>query len=82
MFGNRKRKLQDEEESLVPHGLIWHATEEPKPEDVAKSEEESLGYTVNFAQQIDWARRQQSVTPIEETPQVAGAVPNRSAERS
>ncbi|MGH9517563.1 MAG: hypothetical protein ACRD3P_17985 [Terriglobales bacterium] len=75
MFGNRKRKLQDEEESLVPHGLIWHATEEPTPEEVAKSEEESLGYTLNYAQEIDRARREQSLTPIDETPHVAPQAP-------
>ncbi len=29
MFWNRKRKTADQE-SLVPHGLIWHATAEPE----------------------------------------------------
>jgi hypothetical protein len=70
MFGNRKRKLPEDEESLVPHGLIWHATAEPTPEELAKSEE-SLGYTINYAQEIDRARRASSLTPIEETPKVA-----------
>src|SRR5947209_3544151 len=29
MFGKRKRK-EEEDEPLVPHGLIWHATSEPE----------------------------------------------------
>jgi hypothetical protein len=37
MFGNRKRKTRpDEDEPLVPHGLIWHATAEPKPQKKAQ----------------------------------------------
>src|SRR5256885_5610645 len=51
MFGNRKRKPQDNEESLVPHGLIWHATAEPAPEDTTPKED-SLGHTVQFAEMI------------------------------
>jgi hypothetical protein len=70
MFGNRKRKPQEEDESLVPHGLIWHATEEPTPDEVAKSEE-ALGYTVNYAQEIERARRAQSTGPTEQRPNVA-----------
>jgi hypothetical protein len=70
MFGNRKRKSQEEDESLVPHGLIWHATEEPTPDEVAKSEE-ALGYTVNYAQEIERARRAQSTGPTEQRPNVA-----------
>ena len=31
MFAWRKRNQGDEEESLVPHGMIWHATEDEKP---------------------------------------------------
>ena len=30
MFGRRKRKSQEEEGLLVPHGLIWQATDEPR----------------------------------------------------
>jgi hypothetical protein len=75
MFGNRKRKLQDEEESLVPHGLVWHATAEPTPEDTAKSEQ-ALGYTVNYAQEIERARRQQTAAPIEQVPDVALQAPS------
>ncbi|OLE12089.1 MAG: hypothetical protein AUG89_08465 [Acidobacteria bacterium 13_1_20CM_4_56_7] len=56
MFGNRKRKPQDNEESLVPHGLIWHATAEPAPEDTTPKED-SLGHTVQFAEMIEQARR-------------------------
>jgi hypothetical protein len=68
MFGNRKRKHQEDEESLVPHGLIWHATEEPAtPEEAAKSEE-ALGYTVNYAQEIERARREQSAQSIDQAP--------------
>jgi hypothetical protein len=74
MFGNRKRKLQDEEESLVPHGLIWHATSEPTPEEVAKSEE-TLGYTVNYAQEIERVRREQSAEPLEQAPDVVTQAP-------
>ena len=68
MFGNRKRKHQEDEESLVPHGLIWHATEEPAtPEEAAKSEE-ALGYTVNYAQEIERGRREQSAQSIDQAP--------------
>jgi hypothetical protein len=75
MFGNRKRKLQDEEESLVPHGLVWHATAaEPTPEEVAKNEE-ALGYTVNYAQEIERVRREQSAQPIEPAPVIASQAP-------
>ena len=52
MFGNRKRKPQDNEESLVPHGLIWHATAEPAPEEPTPKED-SLGHTVQFAEMIE-----------------------------
>lgn len=82
MFGNRKRKVQDEEESLVPHGLIWHATAEPTPhvtaeptpEEAAKSEE-VLGYTINYAQEIERVRREQSAKPIEQTQEIASQAP-------
>lgn len=74
MFGNRKRKLQDEEESLVPHGLIWHATAEPTSEEVAKSEE-ALGYTVNYAQEIERVRREAAERPTEQVPAAASQVP-------
>jgi hypothetical protein len=77
MFGNRKRKPQDEEESLVPHGLVWHATAEPTPEEVAKSEE-ALGYTVNYAQEIERARRNQPAQPMERAPEMdSQAVPTK-----
>ena len=33
MFSRRKHKLSDEDEPLVPHGLIWQATDEPMPPD-------------------------------------------------
>ena len=56
MFGNRKRKPQDNEESLVPHGLIWHATAEPPPEEPTPKGD-SLGHTVQFAEMIEQARR-------------------------
>jgi hypothetical protein len=69
MFGNRKRKPQ-EEESLVPHGLIWHATAEPTPEENAKNNEESLSHTVQFAQGIEQARKQQSPSEAVPGPQV------------
>jgi hypothetical protein len=62
MFGNRKRK-SDEDESLVPHGLIWHATAEPTPEENAKNEE-LLGHTVQYAQVIEQARRPESAPEI------------------
>ncbi|HKW17641.1 MAG TPA: hypothetical protein VJO35_09055 [Terriglobales bacterium] len=39
MFGNRKRK-SDEDDSLVPHGLIWHAIQ-PAPPDAEKSAQNS-----------------------------------------
>jgi hypothetical protein len=78
MFGNRKGKLQEDEESLVPHGLIWHATVEPTPEEVAKNEE-ALGYTVNYAQEIERARREQSVQPSEQPPEASQASPIRPA---
>jgi len=71
MFGNRKRKLQDEEESLVPHGLVWHGTAET--EEVAKSED-ALSYTVNYAQEIERVRRQQSAQP-EQAPDVVSQAP-------
>lgn len=79
MFGNRKRKLQDQDESLVPHGLIWHATAEPTPEEVAKSEE-ALGYTVNYAQEIERVRREQSAQPIEQAPDMASQAPSAKPE--
>ena len=75
MFGNRKRKPQ-EEESLVPHGLIWHATAEPTPEENAENNEESLSHTVQFAQGIEQARKQQSPPEAAPGPQV---VPPASA---
>jgi hypothetical protein len=75
MFGNRKRKLQEEDESLVPHGLIWHATAEPTPEEVAKSKE-ALSYTVNYAQEIERVRRQQSAQPAEQAPDVVSPAPS------
>ena len=31
MFRRRTHKLSDEDEPLVPHGLVWQATEEPVP---------------------------------------------------
>jgi len=75
MFGNRKRKSEDDE-SLVPHGLIWHATAEPTPEEVTKNEE-LLGHTLQYAQGIEQARRQHSVPESNQTtdavPQVASA---------
>jgi len=74
MFGNHKRKLQDDEESLVPHGLVWHATAEPTPEEVAKSEE-ALGYTVNYAQEIERARREQTKDSSEQGPAAVSQVP-------
>jgi hypothetical protein len=74
MFGNRKRKLEDEEESLVPHGLIWHATAEPTPEEVKKNEE-ALGYTINYAQEIERVRRQQSAQPLEQAQNIAPQAP-------
>jgi hypothetical protein len=74
MFGNRKRKRQDDEESLVPHGLIWHATSEPTPEEVVKSEE-ALGYTINYAQEIERVRRQQSAPPVEQAQDVGSQSP-------
>ena len=70
MFGNRKRKPQ-EEESLVPHGLIWHATAEPTPEENAENNEESLSHTVQFAQGIEQARKQQPPPEAAPGPQVA-----------
>lgn len=39
MFGNRKRR-DDDEDSLVPHGLIWQATDEPAPR---QKEDPSVG---------------------------------------
>jgi len=73
MFGNRKRKLAQDEESLVPHGLIWHATEEPPtPEEVAKNEV-ALGYTVDYAQEIERARREQSRQSPEKVPSASQA---------
>lgn len=74
MFGNRKRKPQ-EEESLVPHGLIWHATAEPTPEEIAKNNEESLSHTVQFAQGIEQARKQQSPPEAAPGPQVVPPPP-------
>ncbi len=74
MFGNRKGKLQEDEESLVPHGLIWHATSEPTPEEVAKNEE-ALGYTVNYAQESERVRREQAAQPTEQAPVVASQPP-------
>jgi len=74
MFGNRKRKPQ-EEESLVPHGLIWHATAEPAPEENAKNNEESLSHTVQFAQEIEQARKQQSPLEAAPGPQVVPQAP-------
>jgi hypothetical protein len=73
MFGNRKRKHQDDEESLVPHGLIWHATAEPAPEVVQN--EESLSHTVQFAQGIEQARRPQSPPEIPPRPQALSQPP-------
>jgi hypothetical protein len=74
MFGNRKRKPQ-EEESLVPHGLIWHATAEPTPEENAENNEESLSHTVQFAQGIEQARKQQSPPEAAPGPQVVPPPP-------
>ena len=71
MFGNRKRKPENQEESIVPHGLVWHATAEPTPEEIATKSEEALGYTLNYAQEIERVRRQQSTQPIEQAPDVA-----------
>src|SRR2546430_8389800 len=81
MFGNRKRKLQEEDESLVPHGLIWHATEEPTPtpEEVAKNEE-ALGYTINYAREMERVRRAQSPQPAEQAPDVASPAPPAKSE--
>ena len=73
MFGNHKRKLQDEEESLVPHGLIWHATEEPNPEEVAKNEE-ILGHTIQYAQVIEQARRTEQPTQPQQVPEAPAPV--------
>lgn len=67
MFGNRKRKPQDDEESLVPHGLVWHATAEPTPEEAAKNQE-VLGYTINYAQEIERARRGEPELPAQAAP--------------
>ena len=69
MFGNRKCKPH-EEEPLVPHGLIWHATAEPTPEENDKNNnEESLSHTVQYAQGIEQARRPQSPPEIAPEPQ-------------
>ena len=74
MFGNRKRKPQ-EEESLVPHGLIWHATEEPTPEEDQKNQER-LGHTLQYAQGIERARQQQSASKPEPGPEAIAQVPS------
>jgi hypothetical protein len=74
MFGNRKRKPQ-EEESVVPHGLIWHATAEPTPEENAKNNEESLSHTVLYAQGIEQARRPQSAREAAPGPQAVPQAP-------
>jgi hypothetical protein len=74
MFGNRKRKAEEDEESLVPHGLIWHATSEPTPEEVKKNEE-ALGYTINYAQEIERVRRDQSAPPVEQAQNVGSQLP-------
>jgi hypothetical protein len=66
MFGNRKRK-PDDDEYLVPHGLIWHATAEPTPEENEKNQE-LLGHTVQFAQGIESARRQELASEPEQRP--------------
>ncbi len=79
MFGNRKRKIQDDDESLVPHGLIWHATAEPTPEEIPAKEEGSLEHTVQFAQGIEQARRRQpelEITEPKPVPQVPSAGPS------
>jgi hypothetical protein len=73
MFGNRKRKPQ-EEESLVPHGLIWHATAEPAPEENVQNEE-SLSHTVQYAHGIEQARRPQSAPEIAPGPQAVPQPP-------
>jgi hypothetical protein len=74
MFGNRKRKPEDDEESLVPHGLIWHATAEPAAED-----KDSLEHTVQYAQGIERARRPQLAPEPEHVPEVAQAPSEASA---
>jgi hypothetical protein len=74
MFGNRKRKPQ-EEESLVPHGLIWHATAEPTPEENAKINEESLSHTVLYAQGMEQARRPKAVPEDASEPQAVPQPP-------
>ncbi|HEX3739198.1 MAG TPA: hypothetical protein VHV29_05670 [Terriglobales bacterium] len=74
MFGNRRRKPQDEEDSLVPHGLIWHATAEPTPEEAAKSEE-SLGFTIDYAQDIERVRRALPDASTNPVPEAGSEVP-------
>ncbi|MCU1271901.1 MAG: hypothetical protein JWN74_3195 [Acidobacteriaceae bacterium] len=73
MFGNRKRKPQ-EEESLVPHGLVWYATAEPAAEENVKNEE-SLGHTVQYAQVIEQARRPQPAPEAAPGPQAVPQPP-------
>lgn len=76
MFGNRKRQRQDDEESLVPHGLIWHATAEPAREENATTDD-SLGHTAQFAQLLEQTRRPQ---PAPEKVDLQAAPQESSAE--
>jgi hypothetical protein len=73
MFGNRKRKVEDDQESLVPHGLVWHATAEPAAED-----KDSLEHTVQYAQGIERARRPQLAPEPEHASEVA-QTPNEAS---
>lgn len=50
MFGKRKR---EEDEPLVPHGMIWHAT----PETPSEEDKQSLEKTVRYAEVIELMRR-------------------------
>ena len=50
MFGRRKRKPQDEDDPLVPHGLIWQATDEPsEPAEIDSAAAKYSNELVNFA---------------------------------
>ncbi|HZQ20577.1 MAG TPA: hypothetical protein VFA90_17940 [Terriglobales bacterium] len=42
MFGNRKPRPKEEDDSLVPHGLIWYATEPAPPEEKPIPENSTL----------------------------------------
>jgi hypothetical protein len=70
MFGNRKRKPTDDDDALVPHGLIWYASQ-PVRSDQAPAEEAKQSAEIIEITRARPAETQPTDSPELKTPLVA-----------